>query len=127
LHLPAGPTTNPYFSLSSLAQKWPSQDHTVRREVLMFSDGVDPENRRFDPDDPYVQSAINDSVRAGLVVYTLYWLIRTDRDGGSITVDGGPSLLNELAQATGGYSYWSGNGNPTSFKPFFDDLERRFE
>jgi hypothetical protein len=128
LHMAAGPpANNPYFSLSDLAQHWPSQDRKARREVLMLSDGVDPENRRFDPDDPYVQSAVSDSVRAGLVVYTLCWLSRTERDGSSITVDGGPSLLNELAQATGGYSYWSGNGNPTSFQPYFDDLERRFE
>jgi len=126
LHLPAGPTTNPYFSLSSLAQKWPSQDHTVRREVLMFSDGVDPENRRFDPDDPYVQSAIRDSVRAGLVVYTIYWRTPVDRSDSALTQDGGQSLMNELSDATGGYNYWTGSGNPVSFQPFFEDLTRRF-
>jgi hypothetical protein len=127
LHLPAGPTTSPYFSLSDLAQHWPSQDRKARREVLLLSDGVDPENRRLDLDDPYVQSAVNDSLRAGLVVYAFYWLSRTERDDSSITLGGGQSLLNELTQATGGYSYWSGNGNPTSFQPFFDDLGRRFE
>jgi hypothetical protein len=127
LHLPAGPTTNPYFSLSSLAQKWPSQDHTVRHEVLMFSDGVDPENRRFDPDDPYVQSAIRDSVRAGLVVYTIYWRTPVDRSDSALTQDGGQSLMNELSEATGGYNYWAGSGNPVSFQPYFDDLLRRFD
>jgi hypothetical protein len=127
IHLPAGPTTNPYFSLSDLAQHWPSQDRNARREVLMLSDGVDPESPSSNPDDPYVQSAINDSVRAGLVVHTLYWLSSTNRDDSSITVNGGAGLLNELSQATGGYSYWSGTGNPVSFKPFFDDLQRRFE
>jgi len=127
LHLPAGPTTSPYFSLSDLAQHWPSQNHNARREVILLSDGIDPGNQRLNLDDPYVQSAVNDSVRAGLVVYALYWLGRTERDGGSIAVDIGQSLLNELTQATGGYSYWAGSGNPTSFKPFFDDLERRFE
>jgi hypothetical protein len=126
LRLPAGPTTNPYFSLSDLGRHWPSEDRHARREVLLLSDGVDPENRRFDPDDPYVQSAINDSVRAGLVVYTLFWLNRTERDDSSITVNGGQSLLNELTDATGGYSYWAGTGNPVTFKPFFDDLDRRF-
>jgi hypothetical protein len=126
LHLPAGGTTSPYFSLSDLAQHWPSQDRNARREVLMLSDGVDPENRRFDPDDLYVQSAIRDSVRAGLVVYTICWVNRSERDDSSITVNGGQSLLNELSEATGGYSYWSGAGNPVSFKPYFDDLQRRF-
>lgn len=127
LHLPAGPTTNPYFCLSSLAKKWPSQDQSVRHEVLMFSDGVDPENRRFDPDDVYVQSAILDSVRAGLVVYTIYWRSQPGGEQDSLSVDGGQGLMNELTNATGGYNYWTGSTNPVSFRPFFDDLLRRFD
>ena len=126
LHLPAGPSSSPYFSLSDLAQHWPSQDRKVRREVVLLSDGIDPNNRRFDPDDPYVQAAINDSVRAGLVVYTIYWRSRPDGADSSMTVNGGQSLLNVLTQATGGNSYWQGEGNPVSFQPFFDDLMRRF-
>jgi hypothetical protein len=126
LHLPAGPRTNPYFSLSDLAQSWPSRDPDARREVVLLSDGVDPENRRFDPDDPYVQAAIKDSVRAGLVVYTLYW--RSGSGGGnSLVADGGQNLLSELSQATGGYNYWVGTGNPVSFQPYFTDLMRRFD
>jgi hypothetical protein len=126
LHLPSGPTSNPYFSLSDLARHWPSQARNARREVLLLSDGVDPEIQRLDPDDPYVQAAVNDSVRAGLVVYTVYWVNRTDRDSSSITENSGQSLLIELSQATGGYSYWTGTGNPVSFNPFFEDLNRRF-
>jgi hypothetical protein len=123
LHLPAGPSSNPYFSLSDLAQHWPSQDHKSRREVVLLTDGVDPNNQRFDPDDPYVQSAINDSVHAGLVVYTIYWRSRPE---GSDNSNGGESLMNELTEATGGYNYWMGTGNPVSFQPFFEDLMRRF-
>jgi hypothetical protein len=44
-----------------------------------------------------------------------------------MTLDGGQSLLSELSQATGGYSYWSGTGNPVSFQPFFEDVMRRLE
>jgi hypothetical protein len=134
LHLPAGPSTNPYFSLSELAQHWPSQNspsqnsqaQKVRREVLLLSDGVDPNNPRFDPDDPYVQSAIKDSVRSGLVVYTVYWRSHPEGGDNSVNATGGQSLLDELTQATGGYSYQSGTENPVSFQPFFDDLMRRF-
>ncbi|MGA3046453.1 MAG: hypothetical protein ABSD67_07495 [Terracidiphilus sp.] len=124
VHLPVGPTTNPYFSLSDLAQNWPSQDRRARREVVLLSDGVDPNNRRFDPEDPYVEAAMKDSVRAGLVLFTIYW-----RNGpeGDISTNGGQSLLDELSQATGGYSYWSGTGNPVSFQPFFEDVMRRFD
>ena len=40
----------------------------------MVTDGVDNYERRYDPDDPYVQAAINDAVRARLVVYSIYWM-----------------------------------------------------
>jgi hypothetical protein len=129
LHLPPGPSSNPYFSLSDLAQNWPSQerqDHKVRREVVLFTDGMDPNNRRFDPDDPYVQSAIDDSVRAGLVVYTIYWRSRPDGGDNSMEATGGQSLMSEATAATGGNAYGLGTGNPVSFQPFFDDLVRRF-
>jgi hypothetical protein len=122
LHLPAGPSTNPYFSLSSLAQNWPSKTPGVRREVIMFTDGVDPENRRLDPDDPYVQSAMHDSVRAGLVVYAIYWRSRPE----AATTDG-ESLLSEVCDATGGHSYWTGTENPVSFDAYFADIARRFD
>jgi len=126
LHLPAGPTSNPYFSMSDLAQHWPSNDRKARREVVMLTDGIDPNNQRFDPDDPYVRSAVSDSVRAGLVVYSIYWRSRPDGADNSMVATGGQSLMSELIDATGGTNYWSGTDNPVSFKPFFDDLMRRF-
>jgi hypothetical protein len=126
LHLPAGPTTNPYFSVSDLAQNWPSHDRGARREVVLLSDGVDPENRRFDPEDPYMEAAIRDSAKAGLVIFAVYW--HTGPSGeSSIEEQGGQSLLSELCQATGGNSYWSGSGNPVSFQPFFDDVMKRLD
>jgi len=128
LHLPAGPGSNPYFSLSELSQHWPSQAGNARREVLMLSGGEDPENRHFDPEDPYVESAVRDSVRAGLVVYTIYW--RSGADGGAgggdgLATEGGQSHLSQLTEATGGFSYWNGAGNPVSFQSYFDDLNKR--
>ena len=125
LHLPAGPTTNPYFSISDLAQNWPSQDRKARREVILISDGVDPENRRFDPEDPYLEAAVRDSVKAGMVIFSIYW--HTGPGGESSTTDGGQSLLSELSQATGGNSYWSGSENPVSFQPYFEDMMKRFD
>src|ERR1700722_17539829 len=76
LHLPvggAGVNSSPYFCISDLAKRWPSRDPNVRREVVMVTDGVDEYNRRYDPEDPYVQAAINDALRARLVIYTIYW------------------------------------------------------
>jgi hypothetical protein len=127
LQLPIGPSSSPYFSLSDLAQHWPSAERGARREVVLFSDGIDPYNPRFDPSDVYFQTAINDSVRAGLVIYTIYWRDRDDGGADSMAADGGQSFLSMVTAATGGYSYWAGTTNPVTFQPFFQDLVRRLK
>jgi hypothetical protein len=129
LHLPiggSGVSASPYFCLSDLAKRWPSQDRNARREVVMISDGVDSYSPRYDPDDPYVQQAIADSVRAGLIVYALYWKNHGIADNSQWANNAGQNLLVMLADATGGNSYWEGFGDPVSFEPYFDDLNRRF-
>ena len=130
LHLSSGiPGNNasPYFCLSELAKNWPSHDRTARREVLMITDGVDNYERRFDPEDPYVQSAIKDSVRAGLVVYSIYWKNTGRINNTWYETNAGQNLLLMVTQATGGNSYWQGLGNPVSLQPFLQDLHRRLE
>jgi hypothetical protein len=123
IHLPAAPSSNPYFSLSDLAKHWPSQSRGVRREVVLVSDGIDPNIPQFDAADPYIAGAVADSVRAGLVVYTIYWKSRSADDNFS----DGKSSMAEVTQATGGNGYWAGTGNPVSFQPFFVDLARRLD
>ncbi len=128
LHLTAGfPGSNasPYFCLSDLAKNWPSHDRTARRAVLMITDGVDNYERRFDPDDPYVDAAINDSVRAGMIVYSIYWRDMGRLNSGGYETNAGQNLLQLVTQATGGNSYWQGIGNPVTLQPYFQDLRRR--
>jgi hypothetical protein len=130
LHLPAGApgqSSSPYFCLSDLAKNWPSHDLNARREVVMITDGVDYYNLRYDPDDPYVQAAVEDSIRSGLVVYSIYWQNRGRVDRSLYENNAGQNLLLQVTQATGGNSYWEGAGNPVSFEPFFRDLRQRFQ
>ncbi|HUN86525.1 MAG TPA: hypothetical protein VMU48_19255 [Terracidiphilus sp.] len=130
LHLPNGfvaQSASPYFCLSELAKNWPSQNPAARREVVMVTDGVDYYEMRYDPDDPYVQAAINDAVRAHIVVYSIYWVNRGFADRTMYENNAGQNLLAEVTQATGGKSYWEGLGNPVSFAPYFKDLRVRFE
>lgn len=130
LHLPGGTPgsdASPYFCLSDLAKNWPSTSHDNRREVVMVTDGIDRYNLRYDPDDPYVQTAINDSIRAGLIVYSIYWTSQGRLDRSFYENNAGQSLLNLVTQNTGGYSYWEGIGNPVSFQPYFQDLSRRIQ
>jgi hypothetical protein len=130
LRLPAGSAgsnASPYFCLSDLAKNWPSSNRENRREVVMITDGVDPYNLRFDPENPYVQAAISDSIRAGLIVDSIYWHDLGRYDRGLYENNSGQSLLNQVTQVTGGKSYWQGVGNPVSLAPFFDDLGRRLQ
>ena len=120
-----GENASPYFCLSDLAKNWPSHDRTARREVLMITDGVDNYERRYDPEDPYVLSAINDSVRNGLVVYSIYWKNMGRFNNSWYETNAGQNLLQEVTQATGGNSYWEGLGNPVSLQPYLQDLRRR--
>lgn len=130
LRLPAGVpggSASPYFCLSDLARNWPSKNQDARHEVLMITDGVDNYDPRYDPEDPYVQAAIRDSARAGLVVYSIYWEDRGRFDRSMHGESAGQNLLLQVTEATGGKSYWQGMGNPVSFEPFLKDLERRLD
>jgi hypothetical protein len=123
----AGSNGSPFFCLSALAKHWPSTDTSARHEVVLITDGVDTYYEHFDPEDPYVQAAINDSVRAGLVVYSIYWRNQGyTRDPNFERFDG-QNLLAEVTHATGGYSYWESTGEPVSFSPYFDDIAKRLQ
>jgi hypothetical protein len=129
LHVPAGTpgyASSPYFCLSDLAQHWPSNDPRARREVVMVTDGVDRYQMHYDPEDPYVEAAANDAVRAHLVVYTIYWVSRGRADATAYENNAGQNLLLEITGATGGKSFWEGMGNPVSFQPYLEELTRRF-
>jgi hypothetical protein len=128
LHLPMampGYSASPYFCLSDLAKGWPSNDRSARREVIMITDGVDYYHLQYDPEDPYVEAAIDDSVRAHLVVYSIYWRNVGPVDRSWYENNAGQNLLFEVTGATGGNSYWIGFGNPVSLSPYFDDFSRR--
>jgi hypothetical protein len=123
----SGISASPYFCLSSLAKRWPSSNRHARREVVMVTDGVDYYDgvRHYDPEDPYLQAAISDSVRAQLIVYSIYWRNVGRVDRSMAATDSGQNLLAQLTAATGGNNYWQGYGNPVSFRPYFEDINRR--
>jgi hypothetical protein len=124
---PAGSNASPYFCLSDLAKHWPSTDHSARREVVLITDGVNNYGERLDLNDPYVKAAIDDSIRAGLVVYSIYWPNRGYTDRSASESFDGQNLLALVTQATGGYSYWAGRSQAVSLRPYFDDIAWRLK
>lgn len=119
-----GAEASPYFSLSDLVKKWPETNE--RRKVLMVSDGIDRYYGAGDLEDPYVDAAIDDAVKAGIMVSAIY-TPGAGHFGHSYWQNyWGQIYLSELADKTGGESYYIGfTGAPVSFAPYLEDMEHR--
>ena len=118
-----GADSSPYFSLQDLIKRWPQG--TVRREVCMITDGVDWFGGTSS-DDPYVSEAINDAQRAGVIVYGIYMPGNGHEAHSYWRWYWGQQYLSQLADETGGESYYIGfTGAPVSFAPYFDDINHK--
>jgi hypothetical protein len=131
----AGASASPYFCLSDFVKNWPSnaenqsgprsqQPTHKARIVLMITNGVDPYNGStsiLNQDSPYVASAVTDAQRAGVPVYSIYYGDAGFRRGrGSFS---GQSYLLQVAQGTGGTTYYQGTGSPVSLIPFLKQFQ----
>jgi hypothetical protein len=127
LRLPLGsPGVNasPYFSLSDLVKKWPAG--APRRSVVMITDGIDRYYGTADLQDPYLDQAIDDADRAGIIVSAIYNPGAGHFAHSYWQTYWGQIYLSELAEKTGGEAYYIGfTGAPVSFTPYLDDLGRR--
>ena len=125
LRLPVGSigaSASPYFSLVDLIKRWPGAPG--RREVLMISDGID----RFGgngPANPYVDSAVHETQRAGVVVYTIFVSGVGHYAHSLWSVTWGQSYLAQVAEQTGGEAWSQGFQTPISLAPYLDDLSHR--
>jgi hypothetical protein len=140
LHLPEGlpgMSASPYVCLSDFVKHWPgsgssassvagvgASSRTRARFAIMITNGVDPYNGStsvMNQGSPYVDAAVSDSQRAGVAVYAIYY---SDAGiAGASANNSGQDYLAQLAQATGGVSYWEGIGNPVSTAPFLAQFQ----
>jgi hypothetical protein len=119
-----GANGSPYFSLTDLIKRWPIS--TARREVFMVSDGIDLYYGTGDLNDPYVQEAIDNAQRAGILVSAIYSPGVGHFGHSYWQTYWGQLYLSELAEKTGGEAYYIGfNGPPVSFEPYLEDFAHR--
>jgi hypothetical protein len=119
-----GANGSPYFSLTDLIKRWPESPE--RREVLMASDGVDLFYGSGDLLDPYVDEAIQNAQRAGILVSAIYTPGVGHFGHSYWQTYWGQLYLAQLADKTGGEAYYIGfNGPPVSFAPYLEDLDHR--
>jgi len=123
-----GGNGSPYFALSDLVKHWPSKEPTSRRAVLMLTDGVD----RYDGtmsgmEDPYVEAAIHDALKDGVMVYSIYLRGSGIYGRGNWTTTVAQSRLIEVSDETGGYAYFQDFTDPVSISPFLSNFEDRLK
>ncbi len=116
LRLPFSTTApSPYLSLTELVKHWPvTHANSPRREVVMVSSGTDPLGG-LGPINPYLDSAIQDAQRAGVVVYTIYAPSHFNSFWGQ-------NHLAQLAEETGGEYYMLGYQPAVSFAPYLNQI-----
>lgn len=121
----SGASASPYFSLQDLLKHWPEDN--VAREVIMITDGIDAYWDSNSLDDPYVNSAIEQAQRQGVVVNAIY--ARGDGHMGHTfwRINSGQTFLSEVADATGGEAYYLANDSPVTFTPYFNELTERMK
>jgi len=120
----AGINGSPYFSVSDLIKRWPAS--TDRREILLVSDGIDPYYGGHDTSDPYLEAAVDDAQRAGILISAIYTPGAGHFGHSYWQTYWGQLYLAQLTDSTGGESYDIGfTGPPVSFSPYLDDLGRR--
>ena len=120
-----GASASPYFSLTDLIKRWPAG--SPRREVLMISDGIDLYYGTGDLQDPYVDEAIEQAQRAGVIVFAIYNPGAGHYARSYWRTNFGQLYLSRVADETGGESYYIGfNGPAVTFVPYLDDVEHRF-
>lgn len=122
LRLPMGTSSSPWLSLSELVRRWPAG--SPRREVVMLSSGSDP----LGGDgivNPYLDAAIADAQRAGVIVYAIYTPGAGHAGHSYWRMNWGQNHLAELAEETGGEAYILGFGAPVSIAPYLAEVSER--
>jgi hypothetical protein len=124
-----GAMASPYLSLSDSIKHWSDQGpqgNSMRREVVLVSSGVDPLGGTG-PIDPYLDSAIDDAQRSGIVVYAIYSPAAGHAGHSVWRMDWGQSHLAQIGEETGGEAYMLGFGAPVSLAPYLTEIAEHLD
>jgi hypothetical protein len=115
-----GAFTSPYLSLLDLMKRWPTS--ADRHSILLFSSGIDYFRGDFWLKPPDLDSTISHAQKQNINIWTIYAPDAGHRARGFFLVSRAQSYLSELSDQTGAESFFLGNGEPVTLKPYFDEL-----
>jgi hypothetical protein len=121
----AGSSGSPYFSLQDLLKRWPQGK--AARHVVMITDGIDSYWDGGSLDDPYVDAAITQAQRTGVVVNAIYARGEGHLGHTLWRVNWGQNFLSQVADSTGGEAYFLANDSPVSFTPYLNQIAKRMQ
>lgn len=123
---PAGADVSPYDSLRESIKHWPAAaaaaDENRRKVVVMVTSGLEFLGGGWPPYNPYVNAAVSDAEKAGVLVYGIYNPTVGHASHVMWTELMGQSLLSQLCDATGGEAYITTIGPPVSFSPYLESI-----
>jgi hypothetical protein len=124
----SGAFGSPYLSVTDLMRRWPA--HSNRRQVVMVTDGIDrarggPRFRLMT--NPDVDTASSVAQRTGTMIHTIFARGVGRRGNNFWEINTGQMGIAQLADQTGGESFYLGLQNPVSFKPYLDDIQRALD
>jgi hypothetical protein len=114
-----GVMASPYLSLSDLIKHWPGE--STRREVVLVTSGDDPLGGPG-PSDPYLDTAIEDAQRNGVIVYAIYTPSIGHAGHSLWLMNWGQNHLEQIGEETGGEAYMLGLQAPVSIGPYLADI-----
>jgi hypothetical protein len=124
LRIPMGAAVggnSPFLSITDVVKRWP--ETKARRAIFLISDGIDPLQPGIT--DSYLDQAIETAERAGTQIYSIF-SSGAGHFGHSLwRINQGQNNLSELADKTGGESYFQGLSTPVAFAPFLDEFAER--
>lgn len=115
-----GAMASPYLSLRDLIKRWP-QSTTTRREVILIASGADPMGD-MGSTNAYLDSAIEEAQRGGVIVYTIYTPIAGHIGHSYWRLTWAQNHLAQLSEETGGETFMLGLQAPVSFAPYLDEI-----
>jgi hypothetical protein len=113
--------SSPYLSVTDAIKRWPESPslHTI----FLISDGIDP--LQPGPSDSYLAEAISQAQRTRTQIYAIYASSEGHFGHSLWRINQGQSNLSQLADETGGESYFQGSETPIAFAPYLDQFADR--
>jgi hypothetical protein len=93
----------------------------------MLTDGVDRYYGNGIIDDPYVDDAIHDVLKNGVMVYSIYLRGAGLYGRGEYATNFAQSRLMHVSEQTGGYAYFQDFTDPVTIAPFLNNFQDRLD